>query len=81
METIIRIKKNKPAYKALILIAKELEKNDQTSISIIEKNKKKENFELIPPKRKPGDSFNFFEKLSDFPTLNELRNKAWPEVS
>jgi hypothetical protein len=36
METTITIKKNKPAYKALILIAKELEKNDHTSISISE---------------------------------------------
>ncbi len=36
METIIRIKKNKPAFKALILLAKELEKSDYTSISISE---------------------------------------------
>jgi len=42
METIITIKKNKPAYRALILLAKEFEKNDNTSISIKEENKQKE---------------------------------------
>ena len=41
METIITIKKNKPAFNALILLAKELEKNDHASISISEVNKKK----------------------------------------
>ena len=42
METIITIKKNKPAYRALILLAKEFEKNDNISISIKEENKQKE---------------------------------------
>jgi hypothetical protein len=81
METIITIRKNKPAYKALILIAKELEKNDQTSISISERTVKEEFSNLITPTREPGEAFNFFEQLSDFPTLVELRKKAWPKVS
>ncbi|KAF0237334.1 MAG: hypothetical protein FD181_1900 [Prolixibacteraceae bacterium] len=34
METVITIKKNKPACKALILLAKELEKKDNKSISV-----------------------------------------------
>lgn len=46
METIIRIKKNKPAFKALILLAKELEKNDHASISISEGIQKKEKSDL-----------------------------------
>jgi hypothetical protein len=81
METTITIKKNKPAYKALILIAKELEKNDHTSISISEGIKKKEYPNFITPKREASAPFDLFEHLSDFPTLVELRKKAWPKVS
>jgi hypothetical protein len=81
METIITIKKNKPAYKALILIAKELEKNDHISISISERAQKKEYPNFIAPKREARAPFNLFEQLSDFPTLIELRKKAWPKVS
>jgi hypothetical protein len=47
METIIRIKKNKPAFKALILLAKELEKNEPTSISISEGIKKKGKMDFV----------------------------------
>ena len=79
METIIRIKKNKPAFNALILLAKELEKNDHTSISISEVNKKRQKIELIAPKSSAKDPFLFFDLLADFPTLNELRTQAWPK--
>jgi len=80
METIIRIKKNKPAFKALILLAKELEKNDHASISISELNNKKQNFDLIAPTNNVTDPFVFFDQLSDFPNLDELRNQAWPKI-
>jgi hypothetical protein len=81
METIIRIKKNKPAFKALILLAKELEKNDHTSISISEVDKKKQKFDLITPINNTNDPFVFFDQLSDFPILDELRKHAWPKIS
>jgi hypothetical protein len=78
METIITIKKNKPAFKALILLAKELEKNDDTSISVKEKGpQKKKNFDLITPSKNAGDPFAFFDQLSDFPSLDKLRKQAW----
>jgi len=80
METIIRIKKNKPAFKALILLAKELEKNDHASISISELNKKKQNFDLIAPTNNATDPFVFFDQLSDFPNLDDLRKQAWPKI-
>ena len=80
METIIRIKKNKPAFKALILLAKELEKNDHASISISELNNKKQNFDLIAPTNNVTDPSVFFDQLSDFPNLDELRNQAWPKI-
>jgi len=80
METIIRIKKNKPAFKALILIAKELEKNDHTSISISERTQKKEKIELIIPVGKTNDPFQFFDQLADFPAPDELRKLAWPQI-
>lgn len=81
METIITIKKNKPAYRALILLAKELEKNDNTSISIKEEPRKIENLNLIKPKKEPDNPFRYFDQLSDFPSLSNLRKKAWPKVS
>ena len=80
MKTIITIKKNKPAFKALILLAKELEKNDHTSISISEIKQKKKDFDLILPDANADDPFSLFEQLADFPTLNELRKQAWPKV-
>lgn len=80
METIIRIKKNKPAFKALILLAKELAKNDQASISINEVSKKTQNFDLIEPTNNNKDTFSFFDQLSDFPNLEELRKLAWPKI-
>lgn len=80
METIIRIRKNKPAFKALILLAKELEKNDHTSISINEVKSKKQNFELIAPKSITNDLSVFFDQLSDFPTLDELRKQVGPKI-
>ena len=79
METIIRIKKYKPAYKALILLAKELEKNDHASISISEVNNKKQKIELITPTSNISDPSALFNQLSDFPSLNELRKQAWPK--
>jgi len=80
METIIRIKKNKPAFKALILLAKELEKNDHTAISISEGIKKMGKMDLIAPIGNPNDAFILFDQLSDFPTLDELRKQAWPKI-
>ena len=80
METIIRIKKNKPAFKALILLAKELAKNDQASISINEISKKKQSFDIINPTSQNRDPFDFFDQLSDFPNLDELRKLAWPKI-
>lgn len=81
METIIRIKKNKPAFKALILLAKELEKNEPTAISIIEEVKNKEKVDLIVPTSSPNDTFPLFEQLSDFPSIDEIRKLAWPKIS
>jgi len=80
METIIRIKKNKPAFRALILLAKELEKNDHTSISISEGIKGKGKMNLIRPTGNPMDTFLLFDQIADFPTLDELRNLAWPKI-
>ncbi|MDO9040080.1 MAG: hypothetical protein Q7U65_01755 [Bacteroidota bacterium] len=80
METIIRIKKNKPAFKALILLAKELAKNDQASISINEVSKKTQNFDLIEPTKNSKDPFTFFDQLSDFPNLDDLRELAGPKI-
>jgi len=79
MKTIITIKKKKPAYKALILLAKALEKEDNTSISVSEI--KKESVDLILPVNKTADPFIYFDLLTDFPTFDELRQKAWPKVS
>ncbi|MCF8362479.1 MAG: hypothetical protein K9G70_07635 [Prolixibacteraceae bacterium] len=79
METIITIKKNKPAYRALIMLAKELEKNDNASISINEEKTEKR-INLIKPKNKLKDTSICFDQLSDFPSLNNLRKKAWPQV-
>ena len=70
METIIKIKKNKPAFKALILLAKELEKNDHTSISISEGIPRKEKIDLILPKVNAKDPFLFFNQLTNFPSLD-----------
>ena len=80
METIIRIKKNKPAFRALILLAKELEKNDHTSISISEGIKGKGKMNLISPTGNPMDTVLLFDQIADFPTLDELRNLAWPKI-
>ena len=51
-------KKNKPAFKALILLASELEKNDHTAISISEGKKSKQKFDLILPLGKITDTFS-----------------------
>ena len=80
METIIRIRKNKPAFKALILLAKELEKNDHTSISISEINRRKQKYDLIAPTINKVDMTQLFDQLSDYTTLDELRKIAWPEI-
>jgi hypothetical protein len=78
METIIRIKKNKPAYKALILLAKELRKNDESSI-VIKVSYSEDDFDVIPPLNKEVIPDSIFEELSDFPTIEELRKLAWPK--
>ena len=80
METIIKIKKNKPAFKALILLAKELEKNDHTSISISEGIPRKGKIDLLLPKVNAKDPFLFFNQLTDFPSLDDLRRQAWPGI-
>ena len=84
MGTIITIKKNKPAFKALILLAKELEKNDASiSVSELSETPKIEENELfiISPKNKIKDPSFLFDQFSDFPTLKQLRKKAWPKIS
>lgn len=81
METVITIKKNKPAFKALVLLAKELKKNDQTSILISGVRQKKRNFDLIAPIANANDLSDFFDQLSDYPTFDQLRKKAWPKIS
>ena len=81
METIIRIKKNKPAFNALILLAKELEKNDHASISISEVNKTKQKIDIIAPISNTDDPFVYFDQLSDFPTLDKSRKQAWPKYN
>jgi hypothetical protein len=80
VETIITIRKNKPAYKALILLARELEKSDKNSISIVEKKKNK-GINLIAPVEKPDNIAHYFEQLIDYPSIEEVRNKAWPKNS
>ncbi|MGF7141277.1 hypothetical protein [Roseimarinus sediminis] len=80
MTTIITIKKNKPANKALILLARELEKNDNTSISIKELSGSKEEFDLILPLENAKNPFSLFDLLYDFPTIDEIRKTAWPKI-
>ena len=80
METIIRIRKNKPAYKALILLARELKKNDESSI-LISESYSEDDFDVIPPLNKKAISDALFEELSDFPTIEELRKQAWTKIS
>ncbi len=82
METIISIKKNKPEFKALISWAKELEKQDKSiSVNTISEKSVKNVAPLISPKNKDKDVLLLFEQLSDFPTLKQLRKKAWPKIS
>jgi hypothetical protein len=38
------------------------------------------NKELIAPVNKTFDQASYFNKLSDFPTLDELRKIAWPKL-
>ena len=80
METIIRIRKNKPALKALIKLAKELEKTDHTSISISEIDTGKYKNNLIEPTQASEDPAVYFDLLTDFPSIDELRKKAWPGI-
>ena len=79
MTTIITIKKNKPACKALILLAKELSKSDESSITIEEKDEKK-TYEITKPLSLNEDISFFLNQLSDFPSLDEIREKAWPRI-
>ena len=80
MTTIIKIKKNKPAFRALIRIAKELEKADHASISIIEQKNDQSALEIIMPQRSPANACTYFDQLQDFPTLEQLRQEAWPAI-
>jgi hypothetical protein len=80
METIITIKKNKAAFRTLISLAKELEKKD-TSISVREINEtEKLTLDIIPPKSEIKDISDLLSEISDFPTLKQLRKKAWPTI-
>ena len=81
METVITIKKNKPACKALILLAKELEKKDSKSISVRKSVRVERHFEFIQPEKSDIDVFTLFNQIENFPTLEEIRNKAWRKVS
>jgi hypothetical protein len=81
METVITIKKNKPACKALILLAKELEKKDNKSISVTKSARDERLFEFIQPVKTDVDVFSIFEQMTNFPTLEEIRNIAWRKVS
>lgn len=38
------------------------------------------NFELIAPVNENFDQENYFNKLSGFPALDELRKIAWPKL-
>ncbi len=76
MTTIIKIKKNKPAFKALIRIAKELEKADHASISIVEQKDDHPSHELIMPQKSPASAFAYFDQLQDFPTIEQIRKQA-----
>ena len=80
METVITIKKNKPACKALILLAKELEKKDNKSISVTKSERVEKHFEFIHPVKSDVDVFSLFGTLENFPTIEEIRNKAWRKV-
>jgi hypothetical protein len=80
METIITIRKNKPAYKALIALARELRKNDQSSISITEALPVEKDFDIIKPAKNQDNPFVLFAQLSDFPTIEEIRKQAWPKI-
>jgi hypothetical protein len=77
METIITIKKNKPAFQALVLLAKELGKKD-ASISVVEKTEYDQ--DVIAPKHLIKNPFDLVYNLSDYPTLKQLRKKAWPKT-
>lgn len=81
METIIKIKKNKPAFKALILLAKELEKNDRTSISVSEQYTKSQKSGSIILPCKANDPSIFFDQLVDFPDIDQIRKEAWSKIS
>jgi hypothetical protein len=80
MTTIIKITKNKPAFRALIRIAKELEKADHASISIVEQKSDHHTHEIIMPQKPPASAFAYFDQLQDFPTIEQIRKQAWPEI-
>ncbi len=80
MTTIIKITKNKPAFKALIRIAKELEKADNTSISIFEQKSDHPTHEIIMPQKPSANVFAYFDQIKDFPTIEQIRKQAWPEI-
>ncbi len=80
MTTIITIKKNKPAFKALIRVAKELEKADHASISIVEQKSDHPTHEIIMPQKPSASAFAYFDQLQDFPTIEQIRKQAWPEI-
>lgn len=84
METIIRIRKNKPALKALILLARELQKTDDTSISVKDVSdfyQLQQELALIKPKRSKIDLAKLLNMIADFPTIGELRRIAWKKNS
>ena len=80
METTIRIKKNIPAFKELISLARELQKTYGGLISLKSADDMDSQFTdlcLIAPNDKNADITSLISSISDFPTLHELRSKAW----
>jgi hypothetical protein len=70
--------KNKPAYKALITLARELRKSDESSI-VISESYLQDDFDVISPLTQNAIPDSIFDELSDFPSFEELRKQAWPK--
>lgn len=65
-------------------MAKELEKDDASiSVCEISTSQKTENkIFIISPKNKMKDPLSLlYNQVSGFPTLKQLRKKAWPKIS
>ena len=80
METIITIRKKSGALKHLIGIARELEKKNK-AISVTENKSTRQvlinGHILTAPKNDKPIDISVFDKFSDFPDINELRQTIW----